>query len=355
MNGIDPARDKAISTSSSLQAHWFAAPLAAAVYPWLLAFYHGAAKAVERGDGAGAWIGAGLALAAALAMPAIAFAAALRLGRILEPSAAELAARRTALLAVAVPPLFTFVGVGALLLGHPTWDTGFMLVLWAALAVRIATAGRMPQRLAAPGAAGVAGRWLKAHGIGAVLAILFLCFHFSNHLVGLVGPDAHMAVMKVLRVVYRSPVVEPLLVGVFAFMIVTGSRLAWRWSARPMDAARTFQVAGGVFLVWAVISHVNAVLYLARVHFGIDTDWGFAVGAPVGMLLDPWSLRLLPYYLGAVFFVVAHAFCGLRIVMLAHHAPRASADRVLVGGTLFAALLATIIILAMCGLRLHFA
>lgn len=122
-----------------------------------------------------------------------------------------------------------------------------------------------------------------------------------------------------------------------------------------MDAARTFQVAGGVFLVWAVISHVNAVLYLARVHFGIDTDWGFAVGAPVGMLLDPWSLRLLPYYLGAVFFVVAHAFCGLRIVMLAHHAPRASADRVLVGGTLFAALLATIIILAMCGLRLHFA
>lgn len=53
--------------------------------------------------------------------------------------------------------------------------------------------------------------------------------------------------------------------------------------------------------------------------------------------------------------MVAHAFCGLRIVMLAHHAPRASADRVLVGGTVFAALLATTIILVMCGLRLHFA
>lgn len=352
MSGIDMGRRGAIPTSTTLRAYWFAAPLAAAVYPWLLAIYHDAAKAVERGDGLGAWLGAGLALAAALAMPAIAFGAALRLGRILEPSAAELAARRTALLAVAVPPMFTLVGVGALLLGHPTWDMGFMLLVWAALALRIASAGRTPQRQAVQG---TVGNWRQAHGYGAVLAILFLCFHFSNHLVGLIGPEAHMAVMKVLRTVYRSAFVEPLLIGVFGFMIVTGSRLAWRWSARPMDAARTLQVAGGVFLVWAVISHVNAVLYLARVHFGIDTDWGFAVGAPVGMLLDPWSIRLLPYYLGAVFFVVAHAFCGLRIVMLAHHAPRERADWVLVGGTVFAALLATTIILAMCGLRLHFA
>lgn len=355
MNGIGLNHRNAIPTSTGLQTHWFAAPLAAAFYPWLLALYHGAAKAAERGDGAGAWLGAGLALAAALAMPAIAFGAALRLGRILEPSPAELAARRTALLAVAVPPMFTLTGVGALLLGHPDWDIGFLLLVWAALALRIAIADRAPQRQAASAAGGAIGNWRKAHGVGAVLALLFLAFHFSNHLVGLVGPEAHMVVMKMLRVVYRSPLVEPLLIGVFAFMIVTGLRLAWRWSARPMDAARTLQVAGGVFLVWAVISHVNAVLYLARVHFGIDTDWGFAVGAPTGMLLDPWNIRLLPYYLGAVFFVVAHAFCGLRIVMLAHHAPRASADRVLVGGTLFAALLATTIILAMCGLRLHFA
>ena len=259
MNGIDLACRGAIATASDLQAHWFAAPLAAAIYPWLLVVFHDAAKAIERGEGTFAWIGAGLALATALAMPAIAFRAALRLGRIPEPSAAELAARRTALMAVTAPPMFTLVGVGPLLLGHPDWDIGFLL------------------------------------------------------------------------------------------------RLAWRWNARPMDAARTLQVAGGVFLVWAVISHLNAVLYLARVHFGIDTDRGFAIGAPTDMLLDPWNIRLLPYYLGGVFFVVAHAFCGLRIVMLAHQAPRASADRVLAIGIVFAALLATTIILAMCGLRLHFA
>jgi len=320
MNDFKLARPGAIATSTTLQAHWFAAPLAAAVYPWLLALYHGFTKAVERGDGAAAWLGAALALLAALAMPAIAFGAALRLGRLADPSAAELAARRTALLGVAAPPMFTLAGVGALLLGRPGWDLGFLLTVWAALALRIATADRRPLRPS--GAARPIANWRFAHGGAAVLAVLFLAFHFSNHLVGLAGPEAHMAVLNVLRVAYRSPLVEPLLIGVFAFLIVTGARLAWRWSARPMDAARILQVAGGVFLVWAVISHVNAVLYLARVHFGIDTDWAFATGAPAGMLLDPWNIRLLPYYLGAVFFVVAHAFCGLRIVMLAHGAPR---------------------------------
>lgn len=349
MHGLDLPR--AIPTSSAWQPHWFAAPLAAALYPWLLTLYHGAAKAVERGAGPPAWLGAALALLAALAMPAIAFGAALRLGRIAAPSAAELAARRTALLAVAVPPMFTLVGVGALLVGRPDWDIGAMLVLWGGLSVRIATAARSPQRLPAPA---VGANWRQAHGYAAVLAIAFLAAHFSNHLVGLLGPEAHRAVMEVLRVVYRSPFVEPVLIGVFAFLIVTGTRLAWRWSARPMDGARTFQVAGGVFLLWSVISHVNAVLYLARVHFGIDTDWAFATGAPAGMLLDPWNIRLLPYYLGAVFFVVAHAFCGLRIVLLTHGVPRVTADRILVAGTVFAALLAIVIILAMSGLRLYF-
>lgn len=49
------------------------------------------------------------------------------------------------------------------------------------------------------------------------------------------------------------------------------------------------------------------------------------------MLRDPWNIRLLPYYPGGALAVVAHAFRGVRIVMLAHHAPRASADRVLAG------------------------
>jgi len=34
MNGTDLARRSTIATASGLQAHWFAAPLAAAISPW---------------------------------------------------------------------------------------------------------------------------------------------------------------------------------------------------------------------------------------------------------------------------------------------------------------------------------
>lgn len=339
-----PVTDSTVAIPGTVarpQAHWFAAPVAALVYPLLLVLFHDSRTA-------GATLVSGAALLAALAVPAIALWMALRLAG--ATSAAGVRARRVALFAVATPPLFTLAGVLFLLLGHPAWDFPFMTVLWTLLALSIAVAHRTA--LPPPFADRHAARWRTAHGVAAVLAIAFLAAHFSNHLFGWLGPDAHMAVMKVLRKVYRSAFVEPVLIGTFAFLILTGSRMAWRLTARPADAFRTFQIAGGVFLVFAVISHVNAVLYLARVHFGIDTDWGFAVGAPTGMLDDPWNIRLLPYYLLAVFFVIAHAFAGLRIVLLAHGTARQAADRVLYAGTAFAAVLAGAIILAMCGMRL---
>lgn len=335
-------------TAARLQAHWFAAPLAALVYPFLLVLFHDCRTA-------GATLASAAALLAALAVPILALWMAARLSSSTTAtnatlSAAGVRARRVALFAVATPPLFTLAGVVFLLLGHPTWDIPFMTALWITLGIGIAVASRAALPPAATDRQ--AARWRTAHGVGAVLAIAFLAAHFSNHILGWLGPDVHMAVMKVLRIVYRSAFVEPLLIGTFAFLIVTGCRMAWRLTARPVDGFRTFQVAGGVFLVFAVISHVNAVLYLARVHFGIDTDWGFAVGAPTGMLDDPWNIRLLPYYLLAVFFVIGHAFAGLRIVLLAHGTARRTADRLLFGGVAFGAVVAITIILAMCGMRI---
>jgi hypothetical protein len=289
-----------------------------------------------------------LPLLLAILVPVFALGMATRLRAGTSP--AELLARRVALLAVAAPPLFTLMGVMFLLLGHPTWDTSFMTLLWGALMLRTATASRVPAPLPAPSSS--AARWRTAHGVAALLAVLFLASHFSNHLFGLLGPDMHAAVMKVLRTVYRSAVIEPLLIATFAFLIASGAGMAWRLTARPMDAFRTFQVAAGVFLIFAVTSHVSAVLYLARIHFGIDTDWAFATGAPAGMLNDAWNIRLLPYYLWAVFFVIAHAFSGLRIILLTHGTQARTANRALFGGAMFAAVIATVIILAMCGLRL---
>src|SRR5262249_56703135 len=45
---------------------------------------------------------------------------------------------------------------------------------------------------------------------------------------------------------------------------------------------------------------MDSVFIFARTYLGIDTGWGFATGAPTGLVKDPWNIRLVPHYcLGA--------------------------------------------------------
>jgi hypothetical protein len=57
----------------------------------------------------------------------------------------------------------------------------------------------------------------------------------------------------------------------------------------------------------------------------------------------------------AVFFILAHLFSGLRVIMLAHRARERIANRVTIGGAVAAALTAGVIMLGMCGMRVSFA
>jgi hypothetical protein len=83
------------------------------------------------------------------------------------------------------------------------------------------------------------------------------------------------------------------------------------------DFLTTLQTGSGAYLAVYLASHVNSVFVLGR-HFGIETDWQWATGAPTGVLADAWNIRLLPHYSIAVFLVIAHLSCGLRAVMQAH-------------------------------------
>ncbi|HET9686677.1 MAG TPA: hypothetical protein VFP79_05790, partial [Pseudolabrys sp.] len=170
----------------------------------------------------------------------------------------------------------------------------------------------------------------------------------------LVGPSTYDAVMKIFRHVYRTEVLQPLLVTLFFFQIGTGLYLVWRHTAAPSDRFRTFQIASGVYLAFYVLGHMNSVFIFARTYLGIDTGWNFATGAPAGLIKDPWNIRLLPHYWLGVFFVLSHIAAGTRNVMMAHGASKAFADRFMIGGAVTAAIIATAIMLGMCGLRLRF-
>jgi hypothetical protein len=104
-------------------------PLAALLYPFALeGFNSSVTHIVASGASTLSWLSAAACLALAFAMPLIAMLAAMSFSEIGRPTLAQLRAKRTALLAVAAPTLFTFVGVVLTMLHDPVPDTW----LWVA-------------------------------------------------------------------------------------------------------------------------------------------------------------------------------------------------------------------------------
>ena len=335
-NPSPTALDRTVPAARSRIAPWIPIGLAV-LYPWALKAFH---AAIATGSTAGT-IEAGLWLAAAFALPLAGLALALR-------GKAPTAARRLGFAALAAPPLFVLTGVVSGLLHSPVRDVWIWSVAWILAGV----AASLVKPDAAPASVRPVGRLRVVHGVAGALILLFLAFHLSNHLMGLFGAEAHGRVMKAGRMVYRSAVVEPLLVGLLLFQVACVLRLAWRWSARPADLARTIQVGSGAYLAAFILTHLNSALVSARAVHGVQTDWAWASGAPDGLLLDAWNIRLVPHYALGVFFVVAHLFCGLRGVLLAHGTPPAVVQRVWWTGLVLAAALSATITAALCGLRL---
>ena len=225
---------------------------------------------------------------------------------------------------------------------------------WAALTA-VAAVGSRPRSAAwTPPVAG-ASKLRVTHGAGAAVVLAtFLLLHLGNQLLGLLGVALQDEVMKTLRHWYRAPWVEPVLLGVFGFLLVSGAALLarGRGSDHPGEAGawRTLQLATGAGLLPFLLAHVTVVLG-ARSLAHANTDWSFATGGAEGLLGSLGNARLIPYYWFAVFIVIAHLGAGLRVVLLGHGWARSWVDRLALGVTLGGAVLASGIVAAMCGLR----
>ncbi|AOB33430.1 hypothetical protein AKI39_05135 [Bordetella sp. H567] len=290
-------------------------PLACVLYyPWALSL---ANRAYTNGNGPTvvvAW------LMTAYAVPAFAFFCAYKVGTVAVPTARIVLARRLCCLAFAAPPAYTLVGVLLYLMKIELPD----IAVWTTLWLSIAMFGLMTASTARPGRSspGEAPRRIPVlrtlHGVTALLLLLaFLGPHIFNHLLGVFGTDVHRSVMKALRTFYRSPIVEPAILAAMLFQILSGLVLFNRKGSGYLDLLGTLQVTSGAYLAMFIPTHVNSVFTLAR-YFGTETDYAWAVGAPVGVLADPWNIRLLPHYSLGVFLLIAHLACGLRLVLRAH-------------------------------------
>jgi hypothetical protein len=140
--------------------------------------------------------------------------------------------------------------------------------------------------------------------------------------------ETNKGMMDLLRAWYRSDIVQPVLVALFAFQLLSGLRLLWAAIARRADIYSSIQTATGAYLVVFVTSHLIAVFILGRMFLGIDTTFEWASGAPSGLLHDAWNVRLIPHYSLAPLFVIGHLAMGLRAILLGHGVRVRFTDRV---------------------------
>lgn len=265
-----------------------APPLAALIYPLL----------VWAGPAISPWC-----LVLALAAPLVAAVGFRRL----PPAAVR--ARTVALCAVGAPALYSwFGGLLDFQRALPVTSATLWPPLWIAAAI---VAAREPA--SRPPAATRHGRLAVAHGLSAIAIVAFATAHVANHLAGLAGGAAHEALMRTLRLAYRAPALETLLLAAVGFQVMSGLPLLRRRVGSGGSWVDDAQTTAGAYLACFFASHLTAVLR-ARGR-GVDTNWHWLTSD--SLLSDPWSARLGPYYLLGVIALGVHAAAGLRHVLIA--------------------------------------
>ncbi|MFC0401690.1 hypothetical protein [Paraburkholderia rhizosphaerae] len=331
----------------TLPLYWHFTPTALALgYPWYLArFYEEAGNHHT--------LGALFAIALVWVVPASAFVSLLSLARLDVIDAKAVILRRLAHFTFASPPLFVIIGVLLYLMKINGADGKVWLALWATVVVgtvlTLTTERSDPTRSRSNRNMGPV-RVLHGAASVAIIAV-FLFPHLGNHAVGIFGTDVHKTLMLALRHVYRAGWIEPIVITLFFFQIVSGLVLLMPKLGLKQRVLETLQTASGAYLVIFIASHINSVFILAR-YFGTDTDYAWATGAPAGLIGDAWNVRLIPHYSLGVWLVLCHIACGLRTVMLAHGVNAQRADRICWLLIAASSIWAAIVVAGMLGVRI---
>jgi hypothetical protein len=332
-------------TESSINARWqlWLPALIASLYPVLLNTFH--SLIIKNGH---MTVPSMVLLAGTFVVPAFGLYHASKLKGV---SPLQIRARRLGLLLVAVPTMYCFFGVVLFMLGSNVPDVWIWTPLWLAIALFISIRSVSSTEQTTNNTYHPALR--VAHGVVGLVATIFISFHLFNHMFSLLGESAHAHIMDLGRHIYRSSFIEPIVVLAMLFQATTGLILAWKFSAHKCDFPRLFQVTTGIYMSIFILGHLNSVFIYARTFAGIKTDWNFATGDPIGMINDPWSIRLLPHYALGVFFVLAHLASGLRGILIAHGVNKQNANLTLAILSMGAALVALAIMLGLTGTRIH--
>lgn len=147
----------------------------------------------------------------------------------------------------------------------------------------------------------------RLHCFSALFLTAFAALHLANHLVGLAGVEPHIAFTQSLRVVYRQPVVEALLIAAVVLQIYSGTTFVVRGWKQRHGFMPWLQAGSGAYLAFFLLNHVGAVL-LGRAVFKLDTNFYFAAA---GFQITPFQFFFAPYYFLGVLALFTHLGCAL--------------------------------------------
>lgn len=142
----------------------------------------------------------------------------------------------------------------------------------------------------------------RLHYLTGFVITTFIVVHLINHVLALWGADKHIAVMHMLRSIYRNLVMEICLLLAVSIQVASGVRL---WISKRNAVSSTFdklQLWSGMYLAFFFIIHISAVL-AGRFLLHLDTNFYFGVA---GLNTFPINLFFIPYYSLAIISFFIH-------------------------------------------------
>jgi hypothetical protein len=328
--------------------------LCALAYPSLLSLLsaglvlvHGSASP----NGEIVWVSVIGALTLAMAVMLVSFVFGLTLGSSHVGRPEDFRARSIAHLAFATPSLYVgFANVGGVL-HAPSAVPIAWLIFWALVAMIILLGPRPSSTAVAITPVGHR-RLAAAHGVSALaILLLFVGPHIGNHLAGFWNGSVHIEIMNAARHVYRDDIVQPILLALIGFQILSGTALVRPRMRIPSDFLGTMQTMSGVYVGVYFLAHMTAV-FAAR-YAGTDTNWTWLTRPNDSMLVSLSNLRLIAHYWVGPIAIVTHVACGLRMVLLQHDISSATANRLALALITMGVVVSSLILVAL--LNVHIA
>ena len=276
------------------------------------------------------------ALLLAFALPAAGLAILLR-----GPDLATSSGRRLRLwahLATLAPVISTALRVPRGLPQRPVW----LALFGAALAISLWRSRRGDTTTPLDVAPEPRPLVLELHRASAVIIVAFAALHFASHLSAAHSLALNTRVVDAVRLVYKQPPMEALLLMALPVQIGTGLWLFRAARDRALSRWDRLQLASGLYLALFLAAHATATAYLFR-----DLSFRAASGARSGLFGDP---SFLAYYVLGPLAVFAHLACGTRSLTIRRLGPR-RAEKLAAGLLGLGTLVTFLISLALCGIH----